>query len=482
MQKRFQITALLLSLLLLLSACTLLPQPQNNPDGDAVLTTEANGTTAEPYIPPDRPNSAASANAALAALPSMDFGGASLLIAASSDATGNPLFPATDSLGEDIAKYNRNVLISSYYKVSLVPSSASSNDIYNEVRNAQNSGLYYADVLLLPAYQVGRFAAAGLLRNLRNLPFRSGTGVGYGTDAGQGGAGNTIYADLGAAVLDHNSLPAVFFNRAMAESMGQDLYAAVDKGEWTWELYLQMAANAASLDGVAGHALVPPDKTTYIDLISASSGITLVTPDDGQAPAVNVSESLGALDAILRSPLLSAAEYPTNAENNIAALQAFTVDGLLFCTANLSYMDWIYDANTAWGILPLPSIDGTIHTPTGACAPVLCVTADNAKFEMTGLLLTALNTASTDVITDAYIEERLQNRLRDWQSAAMLHRIAKSASYDFVTLFSSGIPGLAPATADAVREAANGGAPLTELVSARAPSANDSLKRFFGAN
>ena len=64
----------------------------------------------------------------------------------------------------------------------------------------------------------------------------------------------------------------------------------------------------------------------------------------------------------------------------------------------------------------------------------------------------------------------------------MIDRIAENASYDFVTLFSSGIAGLAPATADAVREAANGGKPLAELVSARANTANDNLRRFFGAN
>lgn len=87
-------------------------------------------------------------------------------------------------------------------------------------------------------------------------------------------------------------------------------------------------------------------------------------------------------------------------------------------------MDWIYDASTAWGILPLPTLDGETRTPAPTNAPVLCVTANNEKFELTGLTLAALDAASTDVITDAFITERLRERLRDWQSAAMLQRIA----------------------------------------------------------
>ncbi len=483
MQKRFCSIAALLALSVFLSSCSLLFRESQHNDGQTpVITTAAGGTTAEPYLAPTRPNAATSASATLAALPAADFSGASLLITSASDASGNPLFPTSDTLGEDVAKYNRNTLISARYKVNLVPASAACDVIYQELQNAQNSGLYYTDVLLLPANQVGKFAAANLLRNLRNLPFWSNTGIAYGEDADQGGAGNAVYADLGAAVLDHNSLPAVFFNRTMSETMGQDLYAAVDRGEWTWDLYLRLAADAATLDGVSGHALVPPSESTYLDLITASCGIKFVDNTEGKTPAVIAPDSLEQLDGILRNTLLKSTAYPSNAENQIAALQAFTVDRVLFCITNLSYMDWIYDSKTEWGILPLPSLDGSIHSPTGASAPVLCVSADNNKFEMTGLLLAALNAASTDIITDAYIEERLQNRLRDWQSAAMINRIADSASYDFATLFASGMPGLASATAKAVRDAANGGLPLAQLVPARANAANTELKRMFGVD
>lgn len=481
MRKHFRTLAVLLFLCTVLSSCSLIIINERREGGEEdVLTTAVGGTTATPYTAPERADPQAAADAALAALPEVDFTGSTLLIATASDASGNPLFPSGDTLGEERARLSRNAAVSERYGITFVPAAASSDEIYREVTAAHNSGLYYADLLMLPAEQVGRFTAAGLLRNLRNLPFWNNTGVAYGESADQGGAGNAVYADLGAALLDYNSLPAVFFNRTLAEGMGYDFYAAVENGEWTWELYLTAAAGVASLDGVSGHALAPTDSARYTDLIAASSGIKLVDNTAGQTPTLAVTDALDALDALLRRTEWQSAAYPVNTDNAIAPLQAFGVGDVLFCTANLSYMDWIYDSQAVWGILPLPSLDGTMHTPTGASAPVLCVTADNNKFDLTGIALSALNAASVEVITDAYITERMQNRLRDWESAAMIERIAESASYDFFTLFGSGMPSLASATTAALREAANGGTALPQLMNLRTYAANLELAKLFG--
>lgn len=472
MQGKFPKRALLFCLALSLCACTLVV---DDPNGPAQSTTPvATGTTAPLYTPPERPDAQAAADAALDALPEMDFGGATLLIAMADETAGSVLFPAAGELEEDKARLLRNAAVTERYGVKFIPSSAPVDTIYQETLAASNAGLYYADLLLLPAEQVGRFATAGLLRNLRNLPFWSNS------PAGETALVNdAVYADLGEAVKNHSSLPAVYFNRAMAESLGFDFYADVDAGAWTWERYFAAAAAAATLDGKAGHALVPTDPARYADLCVASSGVTMVANPLGQAPTMTQdTASIELLDGLLRR--LREAAFPARAENPIAALQAFTVDGILLCTGDLAYIDWIYDASTAWGILPLPSIDGETYTPAGAAAPTLCVTANNNKFELTGLTLTALNAASTDVITEAFITQRLRNSLRDWQSAGMIERIADNVCYDFVTLYGAVLSNAVAATRTAQRNAAAGGASFVSVFNTYRAAANGDLARVFG--
>ncbi len=255
----------------------------------------------------------------------------------------------------------------------------------------------------------------------------------------------------------------------------------MEAGEWTWDLYFEAAAKAAALENVSGHSLCPTDNARYLDLCAASSGVRLVnnTPDQTPAMSTAAADALAALDTALRKLSGGESIYPANPQNDIEAIQAFTAGRVLFCTASLFYMDWIFDSPTAWGILPMPSADGQTYTPAGASAPVLCVTANNNRFEMTGLTIAALNAASTDVITDAFITERLQNRLRDWQSAGMIERIAEHVTYDFATLYASGLPALAAASRNAIHDTPVSGLTLAQIVDGRAYAANTELAKFF---
>lgn len=483
MPNLFRTFALLFALCLALTGCGVIVLP-NSDETTAADTTDAavpsettapSATTAEPYAAPSRPDAQAAADRALSALPELDFGGATLLVATANEAIGSPLFPDNGELAVNRARLARNAAVSERHAVTFIPAAAAADAIYTDALAAQNAGLYYADLLLLPANQVGRFTVAGLLRNLRNLPFWMADENSAAT------AGSAVYADLGEAMLTHDQLPNVFFNRTLAESLGFDFYAAVEDGSWTWELYLEAAARAAALEGTSGHALTPTNRSHYIDLCAASSGVKLVDNTAGKTPvlAADTSEALTALDAALRRIAAGENAYPDNPANDIEGIQAFSVGRVLFCTANLGYMDWIYDASTAWGILPLPSIDGQTQTPAGSSAPVLCVTANNNKFELTGLTIAALNAASTDVITDAYITDRLQNRLRDWQSAGMIQRIAEHVTYDFPTLYGSGLPSLVSATQNAVQDAPVSGMTLAQIMQARSYAANAELAKWF---
>ncbi len=477
MQTRIRALALALTLSLLLSGCGVIVLP-----GDDALETTVTAapettaapapvTTAPPYVAPVRQDAAALAEEALAALPATKFDGASLIVARAEGVT-DPLFPP-DGEGEyNRARLTRNAAVTTRHGIEFIPADATVDAIYTEALAAQNAGLYYADLLMLPAESVGRFAAAGLLRNLRNLPFWT---EGEDTSARVGSA---VWADLGDAMTVHNDLPAVFFNVELAKALGYDLYAAVEEGKWTWELYFEAAAKAAAT-GVSGHALSPTDANRYLELCAVSSGAPLIVQGDDATIATtpDAVSALDALDVLLRRIVLGENAYPANPENDIEAIQAFTVNRLLFCTASLGFMDWIYDAPTTWGILPLPSLDGVTRTPVGGDAPVLCVTANNNKFELTGLTLAALNAASTAVITDAYVTTHHRDRLRDWQSAGMIERIADATVYGTATLYASASPAIAAATKNAILDAPVSGATLAQIMAQRAKAADVELAK-----
>ncbi len=178
MSKYFRIFSLLLALCLGLCGCGVIVLPKDDVTTAPVTsvspeTTEApvSLTTAPIYTAPERPDAQAAADAALAALPDLHFDGETLLIVTANEVSMSPLFPTNGETGENRARLARNLAVTERHGIGFIPSNAGIDAIYTDTLAAQNANLYYADLLVLPAEQVGRFTAAGLLRNLRNLPF-----------------------------------------------------------------------------------------------------------------------------------------------------------------------------------------------------------------------------------------------------------------------------------------------------------------------
>lgn len=481
MRKQPIFPALLLAAAMTLSSCSFFiieRQTENNKPPQ--VTTQPGGTTAQPYQAPVRPDASAAADAALDALPRMNFGGASMLVASAVQST---LFPAVSGeegaeiLPEDSARLARNAKVSERLGVSFIPAVTTVDAMYTDALAAQNAGLYYADLLVLPGNETGRFMLAGLLRNLSNIPFWDISG------SAEAAAGLTAYVDLNAALVDHNRLPVVFFNRTLAAELGFDLYADVRAGSWTWTRYLEASAAAAARDGVWGHALTPSDRGDYLELCAVSCGYDPIDRTAGRTPVIAAANELtNAVGELVRRLASGESAFPAQADNNIAGLQAFTEGKVLFCCGALGYMDWIYPSQAEWGILPMPKADVSdrYRTPVGADAPVLAVTANNTKFEMTGLVLAALDAASTDVITEAYINERLIHRLRDNTSAAMIELAAESAAYSFGEIYGGTMQGLKWAVNASLRDITVSAGTLGQLVESRAWSANQELASWFG--
>ena len=100
-------------------------------------------------------------------LSNYDFGGQNFIIATTSGMT----FATDGDEYYDRVLLLRDSIVEEKYGIDIITISAAYSEIEQELRNAELSGDYYADLISVPEYRIGRLAVNGLIMNLRSLPF-----------------------------------------------------------------------------------------------------------------------------------------------------------------------------------------------------------------------------------------------------------------------------------------------------------------------
>ncbi|MBQ3064919.1 MAG: extracellular solute-binding protein [Clostridia bacterium] len=351
-------------------------------------------------------------------------------------------------------------MVEEKYNVRILTFSYSASELYEGIRSSILSGELYSDVvadfLAIHPADIGRYQAAGLLMNLRSLPFTDYSQPYYDSNAmNELSSGYNIWAAWGDFTYAPENMYGVYFNKAITESLGLvSPYAQVADGSWTWETLFANAKAAAALldaDGIAatvGDNLGNLPLSVTEQMVMLSSGLTLVDTGIDKTPvlAAEVSaDTMYALTSVLRNDIYRSAtsagadrytaEYP-----NDNAL--FAAGKMLYHVNTLSHIPSYADISTEWGVLPIPKLTQTQEhyvSYTGDAA-VICVPSSNGALEETGTLLQALFAASSRVQNDLYLDESLSYYVRDGKSIDMLDLICNSVSFDFAVSFSSGYP------------------------------------------
>lgn len=485
--------ALILALCILLSSCSFIViNSGSGEDSDtSPVVTEA---PAETYETSDdtgalestaektellTPESAADmAKKRLEALTKYDFGGQNFIIATTSTMT----FAVDGEEYYDRALLLRDSLIEKRYNVDIINIFADEGRIATDLLNASLADDYYADLVSVPEYRIGKLASDGLIMNLRSLPFY-GTVNSYSREWSEGAAGNAIYADIGAASADFSKIYAVFFNRDIAENLGYDLDELVSEGKWTWEVFDRISKEAtASLDVVGQGSAAMGNE--YTDVVFHSGGARLIENKLGYTPKISFdSNELESLIELTCSLVYgNEAAYKGKGEKDFFNL--FGVGKLFLAIAPLEKMSEFAVCNVSWGVIPIPKISEEqkeYYGYTAANANVIAVPAENNKIEMTGILIGALNTASYELLTEEYKTSCLYNYFRDSKALRSMDAVLGSMTFDFTFLYSSWADLLAGATYGAVREARTSpDFSATELISSRRDEANAQLSDIFG--
>lgn len=312
--------------------------------------------------------------------------------------------------------------------------SADVDSMLEDVKQSALAGMYYSDIMSIPLKSIYTFASAGVLTNLNSVPALDLTEPYFNASSVSAmTAGYETYGVAGEATPASADLPAVIFNRDIADSViASSLYDEAQAGKFTWDRFFEYASLCDASSGVAGAVC---EVGSAYDAIYVSCGGSYVSSGVGKIPTVDITYESVAL--------------PMKAASNIGSLSsgvgigaaeaadAFAAGGALFTVGYLRDLDRYRTGDVNIGILPMPKADEDceIRSLVSSSAPVLTVASGATGGDIGGLVISALCASSYGYITEAYDNYLHVTTLPDNRSADMLEIISSTAIYDFTTVF-----------------------------------------------
>ena len=439
---KIALAACLLILAMLLASCGVtVTQPTETGDdtdtGDESYTeapapTEKEDETVYRYA--GNPDYPVLADAYLADLPGMDFGGKTFIITS----------PDTTLLDPDAVRYvsvtvkRRNDAVEEKYNINIETAESDAATMIEEAKKARLAGMYYTDIMCLPVSEVCVFDAESLLMNLRSLPHLDLAKPYFNQSSVS--AMSVGYRILGVAgeSTPTADLSCVVFNRgALGISVTNELYSIAESGALTWDKMFEYARLADSMEGVVPSVL---DGGESLDYVFTSLGGKYVASSAGSVPSVaTVQNSFDWAATYARVMLNSTASAGIPREN---AVKAFSEGGALFTVGNVGSLDDYRTSSVRVGMLPMPkhSAEEPYRSLAGADSLVMTVPSGTTNSDMISLVLSAVNAASYGYVTEQNASYLHATTLPDNRSADMLEIIARGAVYDFTTAFEKTVP------------------------------------------
>lgn len=399
------------------------------------------------------------------------------------------LMPADTENTHSAAIYKRNQAVEDALNIRIAVSATDETAYFDLLNTSILADEYFSDLLLIPEYQIGTFAAGNVLLNLRSAPLLDLNQPYFFADSLEAATGGSrIFAAAGSASFEETTLSAVFFNRDLFRENGVDIpFDLVYEGKWTWDAFFASCAEAEGINKYAsanGLGSFSSYSTQYAAellpaMVFASCGGRMVRSEVNASPVIGISDTDSAIfDVISRLHREPYAHRETE-----SGVSRFHTGRSLYMLDRLYLMSWMPNSTQNWGILPLPKLTESQESYITLAAPETLFfamqknTVDSAK---ASVVMSALNAASYGVLSEAYTHYAMNHLLRDNDSANMLAIISASCSFDFALAFSGTTVSLAEATTTGLMELARG-LSATSLL-ARASAANKRLASRFPAS
>lgn len=336
----------------------------------------------------------------------------------------------------------RNTLVENKYDIKITEKAVRESEMINAMVQSAHAGLQYADLVSASMQTLSKLAANGTLTNLYSLPYYDSTAEFCNAQLHNGTtAGHTCYAVFDDLTEAQDYAWCVFFNKSKTDA--EAMYQMSKSSAWTWDAFLANAANG----GFASY----DTKNSLITIAFATSGVEPITGGYGKILSQNENtEELDNIAAAVKA-LVNSRNYDTRRDDD--AKKAFKNGEIAFLLAPLHVVDELKDMTNDFGVLPLPSYDGSTRSVLDGDARGIAVPSDQADSDRTGLLLTALTAASYQHIAEAKIQNHIYFDLRDNDSALSIRKIYDTQYINPGILYSGGYSAVAASSQDAIIEA-----------------------------
>ncbi len=427
----------------------------------------------------DRTDAKAVAEGYLASLPERDYAGTVFFVATPDRSYFAP--EDTESVLSRLA-VQRNAEVEEKLNITMLTDVHDQNTMTEELNQAIASGTFFADLLLIPFFQVGLFKATDTLLNMRTAPFFDLNQPFFNEESSRMTSGGyTTYAVAGDATLSPSEFAGVYFNRSILTEAGVDtrkLYRSAAEGAWTWDNLLSITS---AVSGLGSYAAVSAESLAerFPDLVFKSMGGDYILTGERKVPVVGytVRTSQPIMDVLER--LYN--ESGMRVRDAQGALDDFAAGKTAFHVEYLTAMEKMTESPADWGLLPLPKASESAEayrTLMPGDAQVFAVPKNHTDAEIPAIVLTALCAASDGYMYDAFVDYNMVNVLRDNDAVNMLDLILETASFDFALAFGNAFPAIANATYKLVRNCAASNNLSKEFASRRV-EANEVMKQYF---
>ena len=477
MKRRLASIVCLLLVLGVFSSCGLvvINYPGAQSETAATETTAAEADAPETEAPYEKVKRDKSHRAGeyLATIEDEHWDGAAIKIASSYPALTDP-----DSAPQIIsyAVAERNRLVEEKLGVTVTTEAADVGKIYAELSASAKSGMYYANLIMLPQDSVMTFATAGLLFNLRSLPdFDLGEPYFNASSVEAASAGYECYAVAGEMTLEPYDLFGMFFASDRLAGLGLDApYSLVAEGKWTLDEYFTLAAAS----GEYAPVVTGRCGDEAVDAIYRASGAALMTSGVRKYPTVALSADTVDDAAALLSRVFGNSGALTR---DAGGIDAFASRGL-FMVDRLNAIYTLSTSGERWGLLPLPKTSAgqeSYIAPASGDALMIAVPAGLYADVQSAKALRTIAAASAGRIPAAFVEHTQYELLQNNESALMLDVILENVRYDFAYTAGDMFPNTASATYFALRNAVFDGASASAAVAYYAPICEAELAAAF---
>ncbi len=448
-------------------------------------TSEITGSMEGQYEPAESGNlrgdafkkASSEAEAALSAVPEMDFNGYDFIITGNSrEGIFGDLSEATTLSRE---KYNRMETLAMRLNVNIIYDAASAADIYGGLKNEKNSGTVYTHLIYLEERYVGMFLYNDLIGNVESLPFVDVKKPYYDAEfCAEMQTPSGLYALYGDACKSYEQMAAVFYNDTMTQRLGlSDPCDMVGENSWTYDKMLEYAksAVASSSEGNTVYGILNADTEGFFRSAYVSSGIDSVDFDTKTLSLKDNREVGDAVSSKIRDMLGSGA-YSAGMIEDKTPSQIFSDGRGMFYLSSIGSVKEIYNMKDVWGVLPIPTVSGGgYYLPHGKDTSVICYPRSAQNLNEIGIMIESMFACSYKIIDTAYRDTFFHYYVRNEKSMdSMLYLFERSRS-DFSLLYGEEFSSFGNATLQAFVDSCWGGALFSERFAAARTAANRSL-------